>query len=113
VLVGAAPVRLAQGAHALAGAGAEEMPADEPADSKPRTSKVAPVEAKPEQITEIIGLITRLTELRPETDWKARARQITGGPPEMMTITIANMLIGKLEESVKAAEEFTTAEGEF
>jgi hypothetical protein len=96
-----------------AGAGAEEMPAEEPAPAAPKRSPAAPVEATKEQLREITRLITRLTELRPETDWKQRARQITGGPPELMTITIAKMLIGKLEESLKAAEEFTTAEGEF
>jgi hypothetical protein len=88
-------------------AAAEEMPAEEPpAESRPRMSPVAPVEAKPEQVAEIKRLIKRLTAIRPGTDWKQKARDITGGPPELMTVTIANMLIGKLTEALEAAEEF-------
>jgi hypothetical protein len=84
---------------------AEEMPTDEP-PPKPQTSPVAPVGAEPEQVAEIIRLIGRLTELRPGTDWKARAREITGGPPELMTVSIANVLIRQLQGSVEAAEQF-------
>jgi hypothetical protein len=89
---------------------AEEIPFDEPrAEAKPPSSPVAPVQAKPEQLDEIKQLIQRLTELRPEADWKQRAREITGGPPELMTVTIANVLIGKLQQSVEAAEQFGPA----
>jgi hypothetical protein len=82
---------------------AEEMPVGEP---KPSTSPAAPVEAKPDQLAEIGRLLARLTELRPGTDWKERAREITGGPPRLMTVTVANVLIGRLRESVEAAEQF-------
>jgi hypothetical protein len=87
-------------------AGAEEMPTEEPASAQSTTSPAAPVEATAEQRAEIKRLIGRLTELRPETDWKQRAREVTGGPPRLMAVTIANVLIEKLEQSVEAAETF-------
>jgi hypothetical protein len=82
---------------------AEEMPADEP---KPKASKVVPVEAKPEQLQQIRELVARLGELRAGIDWKQRCREITGGPPELMTVSIANVLIEKLRQHAQAAEEF-------
>src|SRR5262249_38598603 len=39
-------------------------------DDEPKTSPVAPVQARPEQLDEIKQLIQYLAELRPETDWK-------------------------------------------
>jgi hypothetical protein len=84
---------------------AEEMPDEPSAEPKP-TPKVAPVQASKEQKSQIVTLIKRLSQLRPGTDWKQKARDITGGPPEVMTITIADMLIGKLTEALEAAEEF-------
>jgi hypothetical protein len=84
------------------GTPAEEMPPQEP---KPSSSSAASVDAKPEQVDEVKRLIRRLAELRPDTDWKAQAREITGGGPELMTVTIANTLIAKLRASVEAAEE--------
>jgi hypothetical protein len=90
--------------------GAEEMPPE--VESKPRTSGTAPVEANPEQLAEIRRLVDRLAELSPETDWWQRCREITGGPANLMTVTIANVLIGKLRQSVEAAEEFDAAPDE-
>jgi hypothetical protein len=84
----------------------EEMP---PEELKPKPSPVAPVQATREQLAEITQLLRRLTELRPDTDWRERCRAITGGGPELMTITIATMLIGKLGECVEAAEQFDAA----
>jgi hypothetical protein len=85
----------------------EEMPADEPAEPKPATtSKAAPVEARPEQVDQIITLIKRLTQIRPDTDWRQKAREITGGGPELMTVSIADVLITRLSEALAAAEQF-------
>ena len=92
-------------------AGAEEMVADTPASPKPRPP-VAPVEAKPDQVAEVTRLIRRLTQLRPDTDWKARARQITGGGPELMTVTIATTLIAKLRANVEELEAYHTSSAE-
>jgi len=89
---------------------AEEMLADETHAGELKAAPVAPVQATREQLDKIKRLIRRLNELRPETDWKQRAREITGGPPELMTVTIGNVLIGKLEQSVEAAEQFAAAE---
>jgi hypothetical protein len=88
-------------------AAAEEIPAEEP---PPSTAKAAPVEAKQEQVDEIRRLIARLAELRPDTDWKKRGREITGGPPELMTVTIANVLIERLRQTIEAAEGFDNYE---
>jgi hypothetical protein len=85
---------------------AEEMPDEPPAEPNKSASPVAPVEAKPEQLAEIKRLIKQLAEIRPGTDWKQKARDITGGPPELMTVTIAAMLVGKLTEALEAAKEF-------
>jgi hypothetical protein len=86
---------------------AEEMPPEE--QPQPATSRVHPVEARPEQLAEIQQLLARLNELRPEADWRARCREITGGPPNLMTVGIANVLIDKLKQSIEAAEMFGPA----
>jgi hypothetical protein len=83
----------------------EEIPPPEP-EHTASTSRPTPVEATKEQLAEIRQLVDRLTQLRPDTDWWERCRGITGGPASVMTIAIAHMLIGKLEEAVAAAEEF-------
>jgi hypothetical protein len=87
---------------------AEEMPAPEESNQSP----IHPVEATTEQRAEVQRLLTRLNKLRPEADWKRRCREITGGPTKLMTVTVANMLIGKLEQSVQAAERFDTPEAQ-
>jgi hypothetical protein len=81
-------------------------PAADEAEPKPATSKEPPVEATKEQLQQIRELVARLSELRPESDWKQTCRRITGGGPELMTVSIADMLIDKLRQNVKAAEEF-------
>jgi hypothetical protein len=74
---------------------AEEMPAEE-TDAAPAPSSVAPVQATDEQFAEISALLERLTELDPDTDWTAQARELAGVPAQKLTRGGAGYLIDKL-----------------
>jgi hypothetical protein len=76
---------------------AEEMPAE---PEPPRRSRVAPVAAEQEQLAEIGALIRTLQESEPEVDWRAKAQEIAGVPADMLTKTVAEILIGKLREQL-------------
>jgi hypothetical protein len=86
--------------------GAEEMPVEPEPREEQRRSPADPVAADKEQLAEIRRLVERLSQLRPDTDWWQRCREITGGPSRLMTVTIASMLIEKLQGSLEAAELF-------
>src|SRR5262249_25070782 len=88
---------------------AEEMP-EERRSASSTSSPVAPVQATAEQRDEVKRLVAHLTGLRPDTDWQARCREITGGPAKLMTVTIANVLIDKLGQHIEAAEQFGRTE---
>jgi hypothetical protein len=85
-------------------AGAEELPADpvKPAAPPSRDGGKVPPEIRPTetQVARIRELFTELAEQDPETDWPARAREIAGVPGELMTRTIAELLIQQLEQIV-------------
>jgi hypothetical protein len=80
-------------------AGAEEMPTAEPDQ---RGGKI-PDEIKPKgtQLRQIAYLLESLEEIDPDTDWKARARELAGASGDMLTHTSAIMLIGLLEEELQ------------
>jgi hypothetical protein len=85
-------------------ASAEEIPSEpESASANPeRTSPADPVAATPAQLDELRTLIRTLRGADPETDWKARARDMAGVPAEMLTKTSAEMLIDKLRAKLAA-----------
>jgi hypothetical protein len=86
-------------------AGAEELPNRERearAESASR-SRVAPAEATKDQLAEIGALIRSLDECDPGIEWRGRAREIAGVPGDMLTKTVADMLIGKLREELAGA----------
>jgi hypothetical protein len=78
---------------------AEEMPDAEPAP--PRRSRVDPVAAGKGQLAEIGALIRTLQECEPDVDWRARARELIGVPADMLTMTTAEILVGKLRAEVE------------
>jgi hypothetical protein len=87
---------------------AEEMPdGADGADSeaKPKTSPVDPVQATPEQLTEIRTLLGQLAELDPDTDWVARCREIAGVPARLLTKGGAGYLINKLRDELARRQE--------
>ena len=89
----------------------EEMPlsTDEPAPTA--TGKPAdPVAASDSQLEELRTLIRTLEGADPETDWKARARNIAGVSAEMLTKTGATMLIEKLQAELAATVEGQSSE---
>jgi hypothetical protein len=89
---------------------AEEMPDDSPPpEPEATTSKVAPVAPSKAQWAEIRRLIGRLAELRPATDWRARAEELAGVPARMLTGSMATGLTEKLAASLEAVEEFDAA----
>ena len=84
---------------------AEEMPvpSDEPATA---TGKPAdPVAASDSQLEELRALIRTLQGADPDTDWKARAKDLAGVSAEMLTKTGAAMLIEKLQAELAATVE--------
>jgi hypothetical protein len=83
------------------GAAAEEMLPDE--ERAPRAAD--PVAATDEQLGEIGALIRTLQGADPDTDWKARARELAGARADMLTRTGAEMLIEKLQGELAARME--------
>jgi hypothetical protein len=83
------------------GAAAEEMPPDE--ERAPRPAD--PVAATDEQLGEISALIRTLQGADPDTDWRARARELAGMPANMLTRVGGEMLIEKLQGELAARME--------
>jgi hypothetical protein len=87
------------------GTPAEEMPTDaEPEPAAPQQegggkipSKVRPTKTQAARIRE---LFAELAERQPDTDWRARMREIAGVDGDMLTKTIADRVIRGLEEHV-------------
>ena len=79
-------------------ASVEEMAAENETATR---SPAAPVEATGEQFAEIGALISELSTLDPETDWKARTQQLAGVPARMLTRRSAETLISKLGDEIE------------
>jgi ERF superfamily len=60
------------------------------------SSPAAPVEATPAQLEEIRTLARTLASIDPDTDWSARARELAGVPPRLLTRAVAGGLIDDL-----------------
>jgi hypothetical protein len=93
---------------ALAGydaASAEEMPppSDEAATSAGKPAD--PVAARDSQFEELHTLIRTLEGADPDTDWKARVREMAGIRAELLTKTSAAMLIERLQDELAAIVE--------
>jgi hypothetical protein len=87
-------------------AGAEEMPAETAvAGPEPDRGKV-PSEHRPthEQIVTIGRLLDRLAAASPDRDWRAEAQKLAGVPGDMLTATVADMLIEDLEGELALQE---------
>jgi hypothetical protein len=81
---------------------AEEMPA-EPTAPRPESDQGrTPPDPRPtrEQMARISQLLIELAQHDPGTDWKAEARKIAGVPGDMLTRTVADELIDRLEQEV-------------
>jgi hypothetical protein len=81
-------------------AGAEEMSADT-VEPEPDHGKI-PAERRPsrDQIARIGELLAALQKRDPAVDWPAEARKLAGCPGDQLTGTIADILIGELEEEL-------------
>jgi len=88
-------------------AGADEIPPDEPAPAEPVDKGRIPPELRPdrEQSDELRELLTRLHQLDSGTDWPARARSIAGVPSDMVTRTIAALVLDQLRATAAELEE--------
>jgi len=86
-------------------ASAEEMPTDI-APAAEREPGAIPAEHRPtrEQEARIFELLTELEEAAPDTDWKAKARQLARMPYELLTRTTATALIEGLEAELDSRE---------
>lgn len=58
----------------------------------------------PEQVSDLRELLPRLVELDPDTDWPGRARELAGVPPDMVTRTIAAIVIDRLRAAITELE---------
>jgi hypothetical protein len=85
-------------------AGAEEMPSESAANVHASGVGPIPPEHRPtsEQHARVVELLTQLRKADPETDWRARARELAGVSAEMLTRTIADGLISRLEQLLQA-----------
>jgi hypothetical protein len=70
-------------------ASAEEIPAAEP-----EAVALGPTR---EQLDQLAALLRSLQQIDPETDWKARCREIIVVPKEQMTPAVADNLIRQLQ----------------
>jgi hypothetical protein len=80
----------------------EELPADAVVvESDPDRGKIPP-ESRPsrDQAARIGELLAILQERDPAVDWKEEARNLAGCPGDQLTGTIADMLIGWLEQEL-------------
>ena len=84
--------------------GADEIPADDPSVADTDKDRTEP-DRRPtrDQMSRISQLLIELAEHDPDTDWKTEARRIAGVPGDMLTHTIAAMLIGRLEQELTTA----------
>jgi hypothetical protein len=84
---------------------AEELPADEEAQTSRATEGPISESAKPtdDQDREIRRLLAELAELAPGTDWKAKARELGGVPAHKLTCGGADYLIDKLRQELEKA----------
>jgi hypothetical protein len=75
---------------------ADELPPDEAASRA--VEGPIPADRRPtdDQKQELTELVAQLQELRPDTDWRAKARELAGVPGDMLTATIAADLIDRL-----------------
>jgi hypothetical protein len=90
---------------ALAGydaASAEEIPPVVDEDAERPARPADPVAATDSQLEEIRTLIRTLQGADPDTDWRARAKELAGVPAEMLTRTGAERLIEKLQGELAA-----------
>jgi hypothetical protein len=78
----------------------EELPPEEGTRGSPAEKGPIPESIKPtaDQDREIRRRLTELAELDPDTDWRARARELAGAPAKLLTATFAADLIERLEE---------------
>jgi hypothetical protein len=85
---------------------AEEMPQEAVSESKADSGKIPP-DRRPthEQLASIGELLVELTEEAPDVDWKAKARELAGVPGDMLTATIADMLIDQLRDELAEPRE--------
>jgi hypothetical protein len=73
--------------------------------AEPSTRPTDPVAATEPQLEELRTLIRTLQGADPDTDWRARAKDLAGVPAEMLTKTGAKMLIEKLQDELAAIVE--------
>jgi hypothetical protein len=96
-------------------AGFEATPADEaPAADDPvivNDDDKIPPQRQPsrEQKAHIGELIAQLAQRDPGVDWKAEARRIASVPSDMLTSTIATMLIDELQDKLKSRRSSPSA----
>jgi hypothetical protein len=89
------------------GTPAEEMPVDQHPTPRERDDmgRIPPnLRPNPEQRRELCQLLNRLAVNDPHTDWPATAREIAGVPGDMLTRTIAAVVIDNLRVLVEAQE---------
>jgi hypothetical protein len=88
----------------------EEMPAEGAGEPEEKPGPIPP-EHRPsrEQLLRIGELLADLAARDPETDWREKARELAGVPGTMLTKTIADDLIRRLERI--AAEDGAGAAG--
>jgi hypothetical protein len=75
---------------------------DPPADAEPEPRASEPVVPAPsrEQMARIGELIASLAEAHPDVDWKQKAREVAGVSGDMLTRTVADELIDRLEQEL-------------
>jgi hypothetical protein len=83
--------------------GAEEIPADDTPVASTDKDTIPP-DRRPtrQQMAQISQLLIELAEHDPDTEWKSEARRIAGVPGDMLTSTIADMLIDELNDKLKS-----------
>jgi hypothetical protein len=83
---------------------AEEMPSAGTSNPPPTSASTSAGHASQEQLTRIGVLLTDLALHDPETDWRARARDLAGAPADAITIAAADDVIRSLEAALTMLE---------
>jgi hypothetical protein len=78
----------------------EELPPDE--DAAPQGPIPDAVKPSAEQTEQLQALLRELEQFDPDTDWKVRARELAGVPWKLVTRTVAERVIEKLQAELAA-----------
>jgi hypothetical protein len=84
---------------------AEEIPAEASYDPRPANTPPPAKRASHEQLTRIGVLLSDLARHDPNTDWRAKARDLAGVPADTVTIAVADELIRRLEAEMPTTRE--------